>query len=100
VSTHPGGGAGDYARWEVDLGAAKEVQSLVMQVQAGSAAGKLIISTSRDRLAWAPQGALPYAAGELSFTLPSPVTARWVRITLIGPGMPEFQNVQIFAPAA
>jgi hypothetical protein len=100
VSAHPGGGAGDYASWEVDLGAAKAFQSLVMQAQAGWAAGQLIISTSRDRLAWAPQGALPYAAGELGLTLPAQVTARWIRITLIGQGMPEFKNVQIFAPAA
>jgi len=100
VSEHPGGGAGDYGRWEVDLGAVRELQNLVMQVQAGAAAGQLIISTSRDYMAWAPQGALPYAAGEISLTLPAPVTARWVRITLIGQGMPAFQQVQIFPPAA
>jgi hypothetical protein len=101
VSAHPGGGAGDYGWWQIDLGAGTKLQTITLHPGEGPPAGQLIISTSQDGMAWSPQGHLSArGSAEISLTLPAPVTVRFLRITLIGAGMPVFRQVQIFAPPA
>jgi len=74
------------------------LQTIILDHRPGGPAGRLIISTSQDGTAWTPHCRAAAGSGRESVTLPAPVMARFVRVTLLGPGVPGLRNVEVYAP--
>ncbi len=98
VRKHAGTGPGDHGWWQSDVGHIWPLQTIILDHRPGGPAGRLIISTSQDGTAWTPHCSAAASSGRESVTLPAPVMARFVRVTLLGPGVPGLRNVEVYAP--